>query len=65
MTSILVINPIALMLSMAHSVVAISLIVGTWHAIGYLWAIFVRHLTSQKCCEVRGSEGLSSFNIVG
>jgi len=28
---------IAVMLSMAHSVAEISLIVGTWHAIGYLW----------------------------
>jgi len=30
-------NPIALMLSVARRVVEISLLVGTWHAIGYLW----------------------------
>jgi len=30
-------NPIAVMLSMAHSVAETSLLVGTWHAIGYLW----------------------------
>ena len=34
---ILGMNPIAVMLSMAHRVAEISLLVGTWHAIGYLW----------------------------
>ena len=37
MTSILRMNPIAVMLSVAHSIAEISLLVGTWHAIGYLW----------------------------
>jgi len=37
------------MLSVADSAAAISLVLGTWHAIGYFWSIFVRHLTSQKC----------------
>jgi len=37
MTSILVLNPIAVMLSVAHRVAEISLLVGRWHAIGYLW----------------------------
>jgi len=30
-------NTIAVMLSMAHRVAEISLLVGTWHVIGYLW----------------------------
>jgi len=37
MTSILGMNPIAVMLSVAHRVAEISLLAGTWHAIGYLW----------------------------
>ena len=37
MTSILDMNPIAVMLSVAQKVAEISLLVGTWHAIGYLW----------------------------
>jgi len=32
-------NPIAVVLSMAHRVAEISLLVGTWHAIGYLWGV--------------------------
>jgi len=39
MTSILGMNPVAVMLSVAHSVADISLLVGTWHAIGYLWGV--------------------------
>jgi len=30
-------NPIAVMLSVAHRVAEILLLVGTWHAIGYVW----------------------------
>ena len=37
MTSILGMNPIAVMLSVAHRVAEISLLVGTWHAVDYLW----------------------------
>jgi len=32
-------NPIAVMLSVAHGVAEISLLVGTWHAIGYLCGV--------------------------
>ena len=39
MTSVLVLNPIAVMLSVAHRVAEISLLVGTWHAVGYLWGV--------------------------
>ena len=31
-------NPIAVMLSVAHSVAEISHLVGTWHTTGYLWS---------------------------
>jgi len=37
MTSILILNPIAVMLSVAHSIAEISFLVVTWHAIGSLW----------------------------
>jgi len=30
-------NPIVVMLSVTHRVAEISLLVGTWHAIGYIW----------------------------
>jgi len=39
MTSILGMNTIAVMLSVAHSIADISLLVGTWHAVGYLWGV--------------------------
>jgi len=32
-------NPIAVMLSVADRVADILLLVGTWHAIGYLWGV--------------------------
>jgi len=37
MTSILGMNTIAVMLSVAHRIAEISILVGTQHAIGYLW----------------------------
>ena len=39
MMSILGMNPIAVMLSVAHRVAVILLLVGTWHAVGYLWGV--------------------------
>jgi len=39
MTSILGMNPIAVMLNVAHSIAETSLLVGTQHAIGYLWDV--------------------------
>ena len=30
-------NPIAVMLNVAHTVAEILLLVGTWHAVGFLW----------------------------
>jgi len=58
MTSILVLNPIAVMLSMAHSVAENLLLVGTQHAIGYLWRAVPNVM---EISQVRGSEGVKNI----
>jgi len=67
MTNILVINSIAVMLSVAHSIANVSLIGGTWHAIGYLWgaAPNVTEISPVPQCQYRSNPRGDGGHTVG